>query len=232
MNIGPRIIRDGLVLNLDAGQITSLNGNSINWKDLSGYRNDAILNTNLAFNSLNGGSVVFDGISTLGTIGSKSILASVNITIAAFVKTVNDSQSVQYVGGYGNASNQGYWLGCFGDNIKSWVFSVGNGVSGRQLQTDNNLLVQNNIIYVVGTFNGQYQKIYLNGVLKNNSGIVSGNLSYSAALTDGFLIGNIQGIDSTRFFSGNIYNMQIYNRELSNSEILQNYNTIKNRFGL
>ncbi len=33
-------------------------------------------------------------------------------------------------------------------------------------------------------------------------------------------------------FQGTIYNCQVYNRVLSNDEISQNYNTIKERFGL
>jgi hypothetical protein len=45
-------------------------------------------------------------------------------------------------------------------------------------------------------------------------------------------IGGYLGTSDQYYSGGNISNVQIYNRVLSATEILQNYNATKSRFGL
>ena len=69
----PRIVTDGLVLCLDAGNTKSYPGSGTTWTDLSGRRNNGTLTNGPTFDSANGGSIVFDG-----TNDTVSIPASAN----------------------------------------------------------------------------------------------------------------------------------------------------------
>ena len=73
---------------------------------------------------------------------------------------------------------------------------------------------------------GSNAYIYLNGSL---SATLGGALTYTG--TGPFLIGR-QGELDGEYFGGNIASVLVYNRVLTQSEILQNYNTAKSRFGL
>ena len=74
-------------------------------------------------------------------------------------------------------------------------------------------------------------KFYLNGELKNTSSQGSGAIASLPTLSIGSYV-NGGGTPGTYFHSGNIAQVSIYNRALSTSEILQNYNATKKRFGL
>ena len=69
-------------------------------------------------------------------------------------------------------------------------------------------------------------KVYLDGVLSNT---VTLNASISNSLN--YRIGTDAG-NTQEPFAGNLYNMKVYNRDLSINEILQNYNIQKLKFGL
>jgi hypothetical protein len=57
----PKIVTDGLVLALDAGNVKSYASGSTTWLDKSGGGNNGTLINGPTFSSANGGSVVFDG---------------------------------------------------------------------------------------------------------------------------------------------------------------------------
>ena len=70
-------------------------------------------------------------------------------------------------------------------------------------------------------------KVYLNGEYKT---IASGNIS-NGANDPPFNIGRDGGA-LNNYFSGKIANCQLYDRRLTDAEVLQNYNHFKTRFGL
>ena len=73
-------------------------------------------------------------------------------------------------------------------------------------------------------------KIYKNGSLLSASSIYN-NLNSSISLVDEFRLGaNSSG--SPLPLNGNIFNTKIYNKELMDDEVFQNYNALKTRFGL
>ena len=57
----PRIVTDGLVFCVDAGDKMSYPGAGTTWTDLSKNRNNGTLTNGPTFDSANGGSIVFDG---------------------------------------------------------------------------------------------------------------------------------------------------------------------------
>jgi hypothetical protein len=75
--------------------------------------------------------------------------------------------------------------------------------------------------------NGTSLSIYINGVLDSTHTVVTTVPSSFGSLVIG---GNPQ--NGSQYYSGSISNIKIYNRALSATEIQQNYNTLKRRFGL
>jgi hypothetical protein len=68
------------------------------------------------------------------------------------------------------------------------------------------------------------KSIYVNG---NLIGSVNSSDSYDTPDTTLFIGGNKGGLE---FMNGNISQVQIYNRALSQQEIIQNYNATKGRY--
>jgi hypothetical protein len=62
------IVTDGMVLNLDAANRKSFVSGSTSWYDLSGGGNNGTLTNGPAYNSANGGSIVFDGIDDICSV--------------------------------------------------------------------------------------------------------------------------------------------------------------------
>ena len=60
-----QIVKDGLVLALDAGNTKSYPGSGTSWSDLSGQGNTGTLTNGPTYSSADGGSIVFDGTKTL-----------------------------------------------------------------------------------------------------------------------------------------------------------------------
>jgi hypothetical protein len=81
-----------------------------------------------------------------------------------------------------------------------------------------------NIVYSVAGSNSSSHKVYVNGTsyaLTNNGGAHGG--------TAGWMIGSNN--TSGEYWPGRIANVAVYSRQISDSEVLQNYNLQKSRFG-
>jgi len=199
--------------------------------DLSNNNNNGLFGNGTVANMpdydfYNKGAFKFNGTSDFVKVGPNSSLQVNNVTIAAFFKTVNNGQGVQFIAGYGDTGIAGYWLGTSGGPIR---FSIGGG-SGNYLQQSSGVTPNNDqIYYVVGTYDGANQRVYVDGVLQYSATTVTGNISY-AGLTDGFLLGQVQGFSAARYLTGNIYNVSVYSRALSQAEISQNYEALKSKF--
>ena len=72
---GPNIVKDGLVLHLDAANYKSYPGSGTTWSDLSGNGNNGTLTNGPTFDSGNRGSIVFDGSNDFVYLSNPSSLA-------------------------------------------------------------------------------------------------------------------------------------------------------------
>ena len=70
----PKIVTNGLVLCLDAGNTKSYPGSGTAWTDLSGRGNNGTLTNGPTYSSTNGGSVVFDAVDDYVTVPHNRIL--------------------------------------------------------------------------------------------------------------------------------------------------------------
>jgi hypothetical protein len=94
--------------------------------------------------------------------------------------------------------------------------------------------ISDNTVYqVVVTFSGTNCKFYINGALDSTT---SGNYSVPSSGGNAADYGTCIGVwpasgYNEHQFSGSIYNVKIYNAQLNDSQVLQNYRAVKGRFG-
>jgi hypothetical protein len=220
---GPKIVTDGLILALDAADRTSYPGSGTAWNDLVGSNNGTLTN-GPTFNSRNGGSIVFDGVDDycLSTFAFPQALTV--ITIGASVQSTWNNY-----GGLGsNRAQNGYIIhnNQNGTDTTYYLLNANSNYTG--LSTVNPSNVQNPNFYAVSTNGSNLHKSYLNGNLMGTD-TTTINRTPTPSPTDDYL-----GWDSTAVRPNNckIYIHLVYNRQLTDSEILQNYNATKKRFGL
>jgi hypothetical protein len=220
---GPRIVTDGLVLHLDAANRKSYPGSGNTWYDLSGNGNNGT-RTNAVFNSSNGGTFSFDGNGDFITISSSdSLKPTTGITIFSWTKSSN----------YGNMTilgkNNSFQNQTFSANgIENSIYSGG----WNQPRTAQNLLSTTNWNNIVNTYTTQdyKQRTYLNCsevLTHTRTGGAAGNINQT---NDNLYIGSWGG--SVEYFNGFISVLMMYDRALSPTEIQQNYNALKGRYGL
>jgi hypothetical protein len=225
-NYSPKIVNDSsLVLYLDAANNKSYVSGSTAWNDISRGGNNGILVNGPTFSSANGGSIVFDGSNDYVSfnINATNISFSGELTFNIWYKYLNgvgDTSLLEIGGNYNSWSL--YWdiadtLGYLSFSINgNYVFRVTSTTSTKTGAWCNSC----------GTFSNGTAKIYTNGILDNT------RIGLTLLNQTGILEGRIAKDNGSNIMGGNISVAQIYNRALSSSEILQNYNATKTRFGL
>ena len=222
----PRIVTDGLVLALDAGNTKSYPGSGSTWTDLSGNGNNGTLVNSVGYNSSNGGSLTFDP--TLNqyvsfTSASQTSLQSQQISLCCWIKTVPYTNYYGFFGWTSYGSQGGISLDINSDG--GTVVPLVQAGNSAWTTVNSNINLGTSIGYVVATYDGSSLKIYINGVLAN---------SVNAAITIGYsgrqLVLGRYGFGNSNDYSGNIYSASIYNRALTASEVQQNYNALKGRY--
>lgn len=215
-----KIATDGLVLALDAADRNSYISGSTTWRDLSSNAYTGTLTSGPTFSSDNGGAIIFDGVDDKCTI-SNTIPSLSTFTIEFFLNTavvdgtqniiLDQNTSLRYEITTTNKFN--IHLG----NGNAWAFTT---------DSSNTVVVANRWYHTAWTWNGSSSIIYVNG-------ISDASYSHSAASsgTGNIILGQYT-FDNSYAWSGRIGSAKIYNRSLSASEVLQNYNAQKSRFGL
>ena len=264
MFTGPNIIRDGLVLHLDAANEKSFRSGATTWFDLSGRGNNGTLTNGPTFNSANGGSIVFDGTNDHINMGNilNNVFAGTNVkyTISVWVKFDVLNIDTNYAmfskigdGNLGENQRQFNFLvrnltaySYNGFQIELFQFFTLDGANYMSLKTSNFNVLTNTLYNITATYDASINtnaglnrvKIYVNGnSLSVNSAFSLGTLLNTfEAGTARVAIGSVIGanpINTPRSpIDGNVYNTLIYNRILSDAEVLQNYNATKSRFNL
>jgi hypothetical protein len=219
----PAIITDGLVLNLDAGFAPSYPTSGTSWYDLSSNSNNVTLTNGPTFNSSSDGSIVFDGVDDYG-LGATALNYNNSITIESWIYPTNYPS----VNGGFILSNLGYYLE-YGTNgkLKSYFY----GLSSEGYHESTAAVPLNTWSCVNTTRNKDNNTIqfYINGVLDRTISNITGSISNGGG-TGRPQVGGFTG--SSYKFNGRLSSIRLYNRALTSSEILRNYNATKGRFGL
>jgi hypothetical protein len=222
---GPRIVNNGLVLSLDAADKNSYPGSGTTWRDLASTNNGTLTN-GPTFSSANSGNIVFDGIDDYIVITHNSIF---NITTAISFNFW--FKSTRTVDSYISSKREDSFyigIGPTGQTANKMSLFL-NGTTGGWLQSISDVST-GNWTNTSLTWDGTTSRIYLNGIL-DNSGSRPGTLATGTSdITLATRLNAFNNIVGTLL--GNLASFSIYNRSLSDSEVLQNYNAQKSRFNL
>ena len=219
----PRIVRDGLVLYLDAANTKSYPGSGTTWTDISGKGYDGTLTNGPTFNSDYVGNIVFDGSNDFVTgVHNSELNLRNDVTVECWFRRTGSRSNWVRIFGKGNSSNRTYGL-WYHVNNNYFLYQRYGPSSFNVMPTKS--VVLNTWYHMVGTSSGSNHTLYLNGV---NVGTASNSSTFHSS-TDPYKVGSF---DDSYHHIGDVSNCRIYNRGLSEAEVKQNYNALKTRFGL
>jgi hypothetical protein len=222
----PSIITDGLVLNLDAGNVLSYSGTGNTWTDLSVNSNNGTLVNSPTYSSNNGGYIILDGTDDYINVPNNSTLNSNVTTVSVWFRysTVNNY--------YGSLISKADPAGTF----NGWNIYIFNNVINVQIKGNPSATtdipgttINTNTWYNVTlvSVSGGTSSLYLNNSLLNSRSTVSYTVTASQPLRFARAIDTFWS-----YFGGNVGQIIQYNRALNSTELTENYNITKTRFGL
>jgi len=197
------------------------------WKDLVGSNNGEIVN-GVRESTDGGGCLVFDGTDDKGTFSSP-ITASSNQTYEVWTNAIASASAnlayayILHNNSTSSATGNSYLT--IGIKPTQQYFAALNGAYATM---DSGVTASNsNIVQIVLTWDGSTQKMYINGDLKDSEALSTTPQNFSTTTSFGDWRAS-----TYRMIQGNIYAIKIYNRALSASEIQQNFNALRGRFGI
>jgi hypothetical protein len=222
---GPRIVTDGLVLCLDAGNSKSYSGSGSTWTDLSGNNNNGTLTNGPTFSSENKGSIIFDG-----TNDSCSYSLALNKALTVITWAKSPTSTWNNTAGLGSCRFQNGFI--IHNNASTTVIDayIMNGNISASYTYLGSATVSNITIPTMYSFvtNGtNSHQFYV-----NNSRIINSTTAMSRSDTPSSVTITLASDLGGRWNNIIYYSHLLYNRVLSASEILQNYNALKGRFNL
>jgi hypothetical protein len=121
------IVRDGLVLDLDAGISASYPGSGTTWTDLSGNGNTGTLTNGPTYSSANGGSIVFDGTDDVVDTFNASSLTDMTIEMWIYdTRSSGERDILSYNGNSGSYAFNGSTFRTDGNGLGGRSFGPGN----------------------------------------------------------------------------------------------------------
>lgn len=214
-NNGPYIITDGLIVCLDASVMKSYGGgNGTTFNDLSTNNYNGTIYNSPSIDMIKG---TISLTSNNDYLEIPHVLQS--LTIDFWFNTPNTNNAAIIYAGldqYNSAAWQ--WSLFYYGNQLLWRPNGGGG--GTNIT---NFVTINNWYHFVMTRSNGNSSIYINGVFR----------STNTANPIPTVTGNIRvGKAGAVYWNGSFGPIKIYDKTLNNTEILQNYNALKGRFGL
>lgn len=241
------IVTSGLILNMDASNSSSYPGSGNIWYDISGNGRVATLNgygggSTPTYSSLGGGSILFNRSSATADSAAAFSLSQGGTPWADLTSAVTLSlwfytgtSSVMILAGKGFQTSPGL-------EYQSYQFYTnGSSIIGRVVGPGSTAFTDvgttfsfNTWTNVTLTYNGSSVIVYKNGTAANSA-------SKTGAITNvygwPFVIGGQYNANGgynlpTDGLNGYIGQTMLYNRALSSTEVLQNFNATRTRYGV
>lgn len=226
---GGPIVTSGLTLAVDAGNLVSFQNGSGSTFSLVGSYTGTLTN-GVSYTIGNGGGWSFDGTNDYITLGTQNFISS-DFTLNIWFNTSTNSVKEHYLFSFGYYNTNSLVITVDTQVVSGFAsmsayYNVGGVVTGRVITSSN--FSNTSLIHFCFTRNSGINTCYINGV-PQTSRIFTESVSFGSFVYD---IGwATQRNKSTAYFQGNIYTTYIYNRALSASEVVQNFNGQKRRFG-
>lgn len=224
------VVTSGLLIHLDAGDAGSYPGSGATWTDLTGNGRNATIVNGSTYSSSNGGYISFLDTSfqhaTIPNIGNQA-----TFTLEAWVRitgSLSSRATAIIAGQYDLSTKLNYSLG-LNNAYGSANVCIGY-FNGAWRTTSGFAPTLNTWYHIVGTYDGTTLRQYENS-------LAGTTLSYSGTPQSGGEIRIMRRWDevatnNTNFVKGDLAIVRVYNRALTASEVLQNYNAQKSRYGL
>jgi hypothetical protein len=209
---GPFVVRDGLVMAVDAGSYRSYPGSGSTWFDLTANGHNISLGSSVTHSTDFGGVLRFPENANGYGRNTTMNMSSTNYTVISYVRKMNAGNDGRTITAYYNNWLLGHHDNTYGDYYaEGWV----NDISSPTSDTNWRMVVG------TGNISGDVYQLYINDSL-----IVSN--SNGSAGPNGWNLNN----QYDQYSDCQIANLIVYNRVLSSTEISQIYNATKKRFGL
>lgn len=242
--LGTQHVTSGLVGYWDAGNSASYAGSGTTWTDLSGNGNNGTLNNSPTFSADRGGAISCDGTNDYISVSGASGNLSWTPSGSGF-----NSMTIEIVV---NTTDTGGWFiskpwnqnGRYNYQLSTNYFAIGmtgvwDGTPGMSKVSFSSTLATGNWEHAVGVVTSTQIGIYRNGVADgsmSSHGITAnspdngnGNLPLAVMTLFPYTTTFNQ---PTHAINGRVAVVRIYNRALTASEITQNFNAIRGRFGI
>jgi len=223
----PQLVTDGMLLRLDANETSSYSGSGATWSDISGNGNHMSLkfsptyvSSTISYFDFNGTTQYAQGTGI--TIPSTSYTKSVWFWIDAYADN-------NIVSGYNGTG--GHFL-FMGSSVYNKIFvghhnqvpSFAPNFITYQSTASISLNTWYNVTVTFNTTNGF--KIYINGQLDSSHNMTLAHLGSGTTNLGAY------SDSGGNYLNGRISKVYTYNRVLSATEILQNFNADRTQFGL
>ena len=208
------IVTDGLVMCIDAANTRSYSGSGITVNGLVGGIGGTLFN-GVAFSSPNNGSFYFDGSNDYIDFGNTPAVQQSSGTLSVWVKA--SSPGSVYRGIF--AKRLAYGLFFLNNVLVAYDWGA-NAARSTGIDIADNTWKNVVLTFQSGISNGT--NIYLNGLSVLTSTITIVDQTSN-------LYGGAEAV-ATQYASCLISSFHMYNRALSASEVLQNYNATKGRY--
>ena len=230
INITDSIVNNGLLVHLDASNTNSYPGSGTNWNDLSGNVNKGILTNGAAYNSSNGGVIRLDGSDDMINFGNNSTLYSsynTSFTQEYLIKVLSNAPTNKTIFRVDDWSRISVEI-----STSRIEFLIGYASPVDQLfyNTTINYNQWYHIVVVWSKLN--QQKIYLNGSLVAERTPVISNYSGVVGTSGGANLGRGHSNPYHANINADYAVFRHYNRVLNAVEIEQNFNVLRNKYGL
>lgn len=217
----PRIVTDGLILCLDAASKRSYTGAGTAWTNLTNSKSGTLVN-GPTFSTEGGGSIHLDGANDKATYTLDSNIGTSDFTILVWMKLV-DNDTYGHIMAFDNQSMFAFKIGNSGYGPNDVYFYGG---SSYRSQGDN----FGHWALTLNTWTMLGLSRTSTGLTGYNNGEKLGTHSESSAkdiTSDSVQIGWGWTWEYTEQYRGPTY---LYNKALSEEEVLQNYKATRGRF--
>lgn len=218
------IVTNGLVLCVDAGNPRSYPGTGTAWNDATSSGYNFTLTNGPAYSSSNLGFFTFDAVNDIATAGYNTALDTQTPSVEVWVKT--------------NSLNQnGFWFEKGAVNTQYSLFQEGLAIQWRMniggvtnLSTASSYISTSAWAQVVGTYTSGTRVLYVNGVAVNSDSQTGTIATNSSGMSIGAYGGNSGS--NAYWYNGALSICRVYNKALSATEVLQNFNATRGRYGI
>jgi hypothetical protein len=202
------IVTNGLVLNVDAAKNSSYSGSGVTWYDISGNNNHLALANGPIFTPANGGIFTFDGSNDNA---NRAYTWPTDFTFDLLCKPISSGGGYHRIIGTGDV----------------FEFAIGDGADIKYYHsgwTGTGVTITfGSYVQLCGVKSGSNFYIY-----KNSALVYSGSITLTS-VTSLYLSSKHNGEE---LVNSSIGAFKIYNRALSATEVMQNFNAMRERYNI